>query len=146
MDVKKTAELIYDYTSGYPYLVSAICKLLDEEIPESDDFEEVRSVWTAKGVTEAVSRILDERIPLFESMMRQLAEYPDIKRMLDVVLFQGKRIAYNPDNFALNLSVMFGYIVKKSGSIQVANRMFEMRLYSYFLSEEELTSAISDEA
>ena len=41
---------------------------------------------------------------------------------------------------------MFGYIVKKSGSIQVANRMFEMRLYSYFLSEEELTSAISDEA
>lgn len=146
MNVEKTAELIYDYTSGYPYLVSAICKLLDEEISGSEGFEETGSVWTAKGVMEAVSRILDERIPLFESMMRQLAEYPDIKRRLYVVLFQGKRIAYNPDNFALNLSEMFGYIVKKNGSVQVANRMFEMRLYSYFLSEEELTSAIGDEA
>lgn len=146
MDVEKTAELIYDYTSGYPYLVSAICKLLDEEIAGSDGFEEAGSVWTVRGITEAVSRILDERIPLFESMMRQLAEYPEIKRMLYAVLFQGKRIAYNPDNFALNLSEMFGYIVKKNGSVQVANRMFEMRLYSYFLSEEELSSAIGDEA
>lgn len=146
MDVEKIAELIYDYTSGYPYLVSAICKLLDEEIVGSDGFEEVGSVWTLRGITEAVSRILDERIPLFESMMRQLAEYPEIKRMLYAVLFQGKRIAYNPDNFALNLSEMFGYIVKKNGSVQVANRMFEIRLYSYFLSEEELSSAIGDEA
>lgn len=41
---------------------------------------------------------------------------------------------------------MFGYIVNNAGSIQVANRIFEMRLYGCFLSEEELTNAIYDEA
>ena len=34
MDVKGIAECIYAYTSGYPYLVSAVCKLLDEDIAE----------------------------------------------------------------------------------------------------------------
>lgn len=32
MDIRAIAELIYDYTSGYPFLVSRICKLLDERI------------------------------------------------------------------------------------------------------------------
>lgn len=30
MDITKIAGLIYDYTSGYPFLVSYICKLIDE--------------------------------------------------------------------------------------------------------------------
>ena len=32
MDIEKIAGLLYDYTSGYPYLVSRICKLIDERI------------------------------------------------------------------------------------------------------------------
>ena len=30
MDIQMISGLIYDYTSGYPYLVSRICKLTDE--------------------------------------------------------------------------------------------------------------------
>lgn len=32
MDTLKMAELLHDYTSGYPYLVSRLCKLIDERI------------------------------------------------------------------------------------------------------------------
>ena len=32
MDTRALAELIYDYTSGYPFLVSRSCKLMDEYI------------------------------------------------------------------------------------------------------------------
>ena len=32
MDIKYIARLIYDYTSGYPFLVSRICKLIDEKV------------------------------------------------------------------------------------------------------------------
>lgn len=38
MDTEKMAELLYAYTSGYPYLVSRICKLIDEKIAGSDSF------------------------------------------------------------------------------------------------------------
>ena len=38
MDIDTIARLIYDYTSGYPYLVSWLCKCIDEEISGSTDF------------------------------------------------------------------------------------------------------------
>ncbi len=49
-------------------------------------------------------------------------------------------------NSPWNIAAMFGYIVNAEGSIQVANRIFEMRLYNLFLSEEELSSTIYDRA
>ncbi|MCD8110945.1 MAG: hypothetical protein LUE14_12800 [Clostridiales bacterium] len=62
MDVTAIAEQIFEYTSGYPFLVSRICKLMDEQIVGAKDFTDKSSVWTAEGVTEAVSRILNEKI------------------------------------------------------------------------------------
>ena len=79
-------------------------------------------------------------------MVRQLEEYPEMKKMLKAILFSGKRMSYNPDIPAINLASMFGYIVNAEGSIQVANRIFEMRLYNLFLAEEELSNAIYDKA
>ena len=32
MDVEKIAGLLYDYTSGYPFLVSRLCKIIDEDV------------------------------------------------------------------------------------------------------------------
>lgn len=146
MNAAGAAALIYDYTSGHPYLVSAICKRLDEEISGSGDFADAAEVWTARGIVEAVRCILDERISLFDSMMRHLEEYPEMKDMLRLILFQGRRISYNPDHPSVNLAVMFGYVIKRDGCVQVANRIYEMRLYQSFLSEEELTNAIGSEA
>ena len=38
MNIADMAELLYEYTSGYPYLVSWMCKCIDEEIAGSTDF------------------------------------------------------------------------------------------------------------
>lgn len=146
MDCDGMAGCIYEYTSGYPYLVSAICKFLDEDIPGTEGFEDRKQVWTAGGVTAAVGILLEERLPLFESMTRQLEECGEMKQMLQAILFQGRRMTYNPDQPMIGLASMFGYIVNRDKCVQVANRIFEMRLYNLFLSEEELTAAIYREA
>ncbi len=146
MDIKIVSESIFAYTSGYPYLVSAICKLLDEEIGMLNGFEQAGVVWTEAGIAEAVKILLNKQLPLFQSMIRQLGEYQELKQMLSALLFQGKRITFNIDNPVIELAFMFGYIVNRESSVQVANRIFEMRLYGYFLSEEELTNAIYDVA
>lgn len=146
MNVQAVAAEIYQYTSGYPYLVSAICKILDEELIGKNGFECLADAWSEKGIVEAVKLILVDKITLFESMAHQLKEYPEMKQMLKAILFMGRRVSYNPDTPAINLAFMFGYIVNESGSVQVANRIFEMRLYNLFLSEEELSSAIYDKA
>lgn len=33
MDIEEMSKLLYSYTSGYPFLVSRLCKILDEKIP-----------------------------------------------------------------------------------------------------------------
>ena len=38
MDIKKILQLLYDYTSDYPFLVSRLCKLMDEKKAETDTF------------------------------------------------------------------------------------------------------------
>ncbi len=146
MKVEQVAASIYEYTSGYPYLVSAICKILDEDLSENPLFDDLAKIWSQQGIVEAVKGILVEQIPLFESMVRQLEEFPEMRQTLRAVLFSRKRISYNPDTLAISLASMFGYIVNREGCIQVANRIFEMRIYNLFLSEEELSSAIYDRA
>ncbi len=143
MNAQEMAEELFAYTSGYPYLVSAICKYLDEEVPDKEDFENSDAVWTKEGIVEAVKILMDEKIPLFDSMMRHISEYPDLKNMLYAILFLGEHVSYNPDNKTIELGCMFGYTVNNRGSVQVANRIFETRLYNLFLSEEELASAMS---
>lgn len=46
MDVDGISELIYDYTSGYPFLVSRICKLIDERIAGSEGYPDRKEAWT----------------------------------------------------------------------------------------------------
>lgn len=39
MDINTMAELIYSYTSGYPFLVSRLCKFMDEEITQDKNLK-----------------------------------------------------------------------------------------------------------
>jgi len=146
MNVQNAAQYIFDYTSGYPYLVSAICKLLDEKIPIMEEFEVAGNVWTKEGIDTAVKILLIKQTTLFDSMIHQLSEYPEMKQMLKLILFQGKRISFNADTREINFAAMLGYIRNNNGSMQVANRIFEIRLCNLFLSEEELTEALYDKA
>lgn len=79
-------------------------------------------------------------------MIRHLDEYPTMKKMFQAILFEGNEFAYNPYTKEMNLACMFGYAVDRDGKIQIVNRIFEMCLYNYFLSEEELSSAIGNKA
>jgi len=142
MDVGAIAHEIYAYTSGYPYLVSRICKMLDENVPQIEGFEDSVKVWSREGIDEAVKLILNSKAPLFESMTRQMYEHQDMKQMLQQVLLLGRRLPYNAQNELIDLATMFGYIENKDGIVQIANRIFEMCLYNLFISEDILTNAI----
>ena len=108
MDVPAVAEEIYQYTSGYPYLVSTICKILDEKLPFTEEFSKAGKAWSRQGITEAVKCILNTNTPLFDSMVKQLDTYQDLRSTIEAILYQGERVPYNPDERALNMGVMFG--------------------------------------
>jgi hypothetical protein len=136
MDVSAMAGLIRDYTSGYPYLVSRICQTIDEMVPDIIGSRE--GAWTKAGFNEAIKVILKEKNTLFDSLFGKLINYPDIKECLRRILMEGEQVSFNLDNNAILQMRDYGFIKEEAGKIAVANRIFETRLYNYFLTEEEL--------
>ncbi len=141
MEIEKVAGSIYEYTSGYPYLVSAICKLMDERLKCCEGFGR-NSAWSEAGVKEAVSILLKEPNTLFDDMIKKLTDYPELNLMLREILFSGQTFSFNPYNYAINMGRMLGFLRERNDSVEIANRIFEMHLYNYFLSEE-MTGSIT---
>lgn len=138
MEVQTIAQMIYDYTSGYPFLVSRICKLVDEVISEGDEFIGKDAAWTKEGVLAAIRSLLMEKNTLFESLIGKIDSFPELEKMLYTLLFVGKDIPFNADNQSIAIASMFGFVENRNGNVVIANRIFEMRLYNRFLSLEEL--------
>ena len=131
MDVDTVAQTIVGYTSGYPFLVSRICQLLDED----DSLP-----WTVHSIAEVVRRILIEKNTLFDSLMGKVHNDQRLRESLWRILFAGEAISYNPDDISISDAEMFGFIRNMGGTVRIANRIFETRLYNFFLSQEELRS------
>ena len=137
-DAKEIAGWLYDYTAGYPFLVSRLCQLLDEKVCVMAEYASKKASWTKSGFNTAVRLLLQEKNTLFESLIGKLHTYPRLNHMLKTVLFAGTMYPYNADEAEIDMATMFGFITNKDGYVAIANRIFETRLYNYYLAEDEL--------
>lgn len=135
MKIEEIAGLIHVYTSGYPFLVSRICKLLDEKVAGSKEFPDEKAAWTKDGFLAAVRILLTEENTLFESLDNKLIDYPELKQMLEELLLDGRTIEYVPGDIGIRVASMFGFITIENQLVNVSNRIFETRLYNGFLAE-----------
>ncbi len=142
MDIQAVADEIYRYTSGYPVLVSFICKRIDERLCGSEAFQFPKDAWSGAGVAEAVKNILKMSTPLFESMVKQLDQYSELRTMLENIIYQGIKIPFSPDEKAVSMGLMFGFLAEKNGQVAIANRIFEMYLMNLFMTEEAARSEV----
>lgn len=146
MDINRAAKVIHDYTSGYPYLVSRICKFLDTELladspnregntnQQDKRFQNRKDAWTEEGISEAVRVILTSENTLFDSLMSKVKNHQDLSMVLQRILFSGETIAYNPYDLSISDAKMYGFIVNDNGTVKIANRIFETLLYNYYLT------------
>ena len=132
MDIDQLSDEIYAYTSGYPYLVSQICKLLDESIWKNKDFADRASVWCPEGVRTAVKYMLMSRSTLFDDINKNLDLYPDLNEMLHHILLGGKSYPFSLADNTIQIGAMFGYLKEKDYKAVITNRIFETYLYDLF--------------
>ncbi|MDE7310231.1 MAG: ATP-binding protein [Eubacterium sp.] len=138
MDIGAMAGLLWDYTEGYPFLVSRLCQLLDEEVSAKTEYASKEAAWTKKGFHEAVRLILWDTNTLFASLTGKLHDYPKLGVMLRTLLFTGRTFSFRADGNIIDIASMFGFIKNQNGTVAIANRIFETYLYNYFLSEDEM--------
>ncbi len=132
-DFLQIGQMIFDYTSGYPFLVSRICQIVDEEAYS----------WDKEGVLKATHDLLIERNTLFDDMIKKLDQYQELKELLKSILFEGKTRTFYIDEKYLQIGLMFNFLKNNSGSVAIACRLMETRLYNMFIGEEETTAIFS---
>ncbi len=125
------ANEIYKYTSGYPYLVSCICSIIDKEL-EKD--------WSEKGIQDAIKILIKDREnTLLGDLTKNVEIYPDFEKLMTDVLLHDKEIVYEPNVPAIDLALTFSAVKEDAhGHITVHNLVFEQKLYNYFVAKESL--------
>ena len=137
MDTAAIAGQIREYTKGYPFLVSRICQVLDQKLcgKEPENFKDLSAAWSSFGVDQAVKLILSERDALFDSLFGKLMNFPELKEKLRSILLRGEVVQYVPDDEEQSQLEMYGFIYNNHNKVAISNRIFEMRLYAFFLGE-----------
>lgn len=93
---------------------------------------------------EAEKLLVNENNPLFQSLTGKLTDYPKLRSVLYELLFTGKPIPYVPQNPNIDAASMFGFIKNQQGTAVVSNKIFEIVLYNFFISEEFSGSSMYD--
>jgi len=143
MDTSNIAKLLREYTNGYPFLVSRLCQLMDEQVSKKMSMDKV---WTLEGFDEAVKLLLAEDNTLFQSLTKNLNNYPDLKAAIRSILMDGTRLTWNVQQQSISQLQMYGLIRNDHNTVRVANRIFEILLYNLFLSDEEIKSNVFSKA
>ena len=146
MDTAEIAKEIREYTSGYPYLVSRICEVIDQKLVPGR-FDSLETAWTSYGVDEAVKAILSETgNTLFDSLTGKLTNYPELKDKLRRILLRGEAFGWLPYDEDQQQLFMYGLIRNNHNTVAVSNRMFEMLLYTHFIGESNQNNELKQKA
>jgi hypothetical protein len=136
MDIPFFSETLFYYTSGHPFLVSSLCKIMDEEILPGKS----RKGWDPEDLLEAVRLFLMEDNTNFDSLIKNLENNPKLYEFVYQVIMNGSEFSYNSRNPLIHFGTMYGILKKDQGKTRVHNRIYEQLIYDYMSSKLETSS------
>ncbi len=130
LDVHLIAERLFYYTSGYPFLVSKLCKIFDEILlPEKSD-----KTWTLDDIDQTVRLAVRETNTNFESLVKNLEGNPDLYELVYKMLVEGESRSYSNLDPIVVKGLMYG-VLKNGQGISIQNRIYEEIIFDYMTSK-----------
>ncbi|MGL4762253.1 MAG: GxxExxY protein [Sarcina sp.] len=129
-DTEILSNEIYKFTSGYPFLVSRICQIIDEDILNSD-----RRNWSINDIQRAIKILIEENNTLFDDLIKNLENNKELFEYIYDILVVGVPKVFNIKNPVINVGHMYGYLIKgEDGTVEVSNQIFKEVIYNYMVS------------
>lgn len=129
LDAKSIAETLFFYTSGYPFLVSKLCKIFDETMLPT----KAEKNWTVADVETAVSQLVNENNTNFDSLAKNLENYPQLYALAQLIVVEAETIPFNPLDPTISLGLLHG-IFAKNGGLKIHNRIYSEIIGNYMTS------------
>ena len=133
LDTKKASKFIYFYTSGYPFLVSRICQIIDEDLGAS---------WSEENMIRAVKLLLLENNTLFDDLVKNMENNKELQNLIESIVINGKIISFNLSNPIINLGTIFGILSERDNKVSISNRIYEQYIYDYLSSKIEVSNNV----
>ncbi|MFH0735647.1 MAG: AAA family ATPase, partial [bacterium] len=131
MDKKEISERIYYFTSGHPFLVSRICKEIDEKIlPQRDN-----KTWIVKDVDDAVKSILNEQNTNFEDLIKNLENNTEIQKFISSITLGQQDYNFVILDPIIEISQTLGLIREENNKVVIHNRIYSELITNYLASK-----------
>jgi hypothetical protein len=139
MDIEEISNRLFSWTSGYPFLVSKLCKTVDEDIIP----ERVNKNWTTTDIDQAVQMLLIESNTLFDDMSKNLENNETLYNFMQEVVLGENEQRFELSNPIINLANMYGLIDRiGDNGIKIHNKIFAEKLSFYYISKNQTKNAM----
>jgi hypothetical protein len=138
MNTESIAERLFYYTSGYPFLVSKLCKMLDEQVLPTKNVRE----WTEADLEQTVHDLTIETNTNFENLTKNLENNPSLYELTFNILFNNDYYSYSVHDPLIAFGIMHG-ILKNGRGVKLHNIIYEEIIYHYMASKAKSRYLIS---
>lgn len=133
IDIRPFADKLFYYTSGYPFLVSKLCKTIDEEILPGKKTKE----WSPQDIDLAFQMTVKEDNTNFSTLIKNLENNPELYDLVFKLLMNEMEFSFNLHNPLIQSGVIYGILRKEQDKTRVHNRVYEQIIYNYMSSKLE---------
>jgi hypothetical protein len=138
MDMPAIAERIHYFSNGHPFLVSKLCKILDEEATvQHDAFAPTH--WTVADIDWAFRWLTRPMYQTtnFDDMIKNLENNADLYALVRAIAVEGRAFSPAADNPVQGLAATYGILSQQGQHLAIANRVYEQRIATYLQSKHE---------
>ena len=135
MDAQAIAEQLFYYTSGYPFLVSRLCKIVAEDVlPEKNATlktgNNAQNEWTEEDIITALRLMMKESNSNFDSLIKNLENDEDLYNAVFDIAVNAEVRSFNRHNPAVNRGLMYGIFTDRNG-LAIHNRVYRELIVDY---------------
>jgi len=140
MDIPQVSKRIYYYTSGYPFLVSKICKDIDEKIL----INRAEKKWFVSDVEAVVKVICLESNTNFSSIAKNIENNPELYNFVVSLIIGNRQHTFVKDVPLIDIAYTHGIIDNYKGKVKIHNKIYEEFLTNYIVTKMQTLKITPD--
>jgi hypothetical protein len=131
MDTAEMSYGLFYYTSGYPFLVSQLCKIMDEDLLPSKSTLQLSET----DLEAAMKRLVWSSNTNFETLAKNLENNPALYDLVYQVAIDGESLSFNLLDPVIHFGIIYGLFVNQNNRIAIHNRIYREVLLNYMTSK-----------
>lgn len=128
LDKAYFSEKLYFYTSGYPFLISKLCKLIDEKIMLESELK-----WKKEYFDIALKELLKEVNTNFDSLIKNIENDNVLYEFVRRIILEDAEIPYVKTDEIINKGIIHGILKEDKGICKINNKIYEQLLYNHMM-------------